>query len=111
MLFLIPIGGGIPAGVLLAKQRGIGWPVMEVLYLLSDVILAMVFEPVLLLLVALGRRIPALARFLFLMREAIKRSASQYGMGAGPFTLIAIAFGVDPMTGRSAAAFAGHGFF
>ena len=29
----------------------------------------------------------------------------------GPWTLIMIAFGVDPMTGRAAAYAAGHGFF
>ncbi|HEX4047025.1 MAG TPA: hypothetical protein VH309_04295, partial [Elusimicrobiota bacterium] len=33
-----------------------------------------------------------------------------YGTTGGPFTLILIAFGVDPMTGRAAAAAAGHGF-
>ena len=58
-LFLIPVGGGIPAGVLLARARGIGWPAMELLYFISDVL---------------------------------------------------IAFGVDPMTGRTAAHAAGHGF-
>ena len=26
MLFLIPIGGGIPAGVLLARDHGLAWP-------------------------------------------------------------------------------------
>jgi hypothetical protein len=30
--------------------------------------------------------------------------------GAGPIALILIAFGVDPMTGRTAALAAGHGF-
>ena len=30
-LFLIPIGGGIPAGVILAKSRGIEWPVTTLL--------------------------------------------------------------------------------
>ena len=32
------------------------------------------------------------------------------GTGAGPCTLVMIAFGVDPMTGRAAALAAGHGF-
>jgi hypothetical protein len=45
------------------------------------------------------------------MKEAMDRTASLYGgKGAGPFTLIMIAFGVDPMTGRAAALAAGHGF-
>ena len=41
MLFLIPIGGGIPAGVLLAQTKGLAWPVTAGLYLVSDVMLAL----------------------------------------------------------------------
>jgi hypothetical protein len=26
MLFLLPVGGGIPAGVLLARAKGFAWP-------------------------------------------------------------------------------------
>ena len=111
MLFLIPVGGGIPAGVLLARDHGLGWPVMEVLYLVSDVILAFMFEPVLRLLIAAGRAIPLLARATGAIRSAMHKTAARYGGGgAGPFALIMIAFGVDPMTGRAAAAAAGHGF-
>ncbi|MDE2237478.1 MAG: hypothetical protein KGK30_06280, partial [Elusimicrobia bacterium] len=33
-----------------------------------------------------------------------------YGESNGPLGLILVAFGVDPMTGRAAAAAAGHGF-
>jgi hypothetical protein len=68
-LFIIPIGGGIPAGVLLARAHGLTFAVTSGLYLFSDVLLALAFEP-----------------------------------------LILVAFGVDPMTGRAAAAAAGHGF-
>jgi len=111
MLFLIPIGGGIPAGVLLARNHGIAWPVTMGLYFVSDVILAFLFEPVLRLLILAGRRIPPLARATDAVRRAMARAAPQYGGGgAGPFTLVMIAFGVDPMTGRAAAAAAGHGF-
>ncbi len=111
MLFLIPVGGGIPAGVLLARTNGLAWPVTAGLYLISDVILAFAFEPILRLLVALGRRLPLLARVAAAMKAAMDRTAAYYGGGgAGPFTLIMIAFGVDPMTGRAAALAAGHGF-
>ena len=111
MLFLIPVGGGIPAGVLLARANGLGWPIMTALYFVSDVILAFLFEPVLRLFIAAGRRIPRLARVADAMRLAMARTAALYGgAGAGPFTLVMIAFGVDPMTGRAAAAAAGHGF-
>lgn len=111
MLFLIPVGGGIPAGVLLAKARGLHWLVTMGLYFVSDVILAFLFEPVLRLLILAGRRIPALAHVVAHFRHAMARTAAHYGgVGAGPFMLIMIAFGVDPMTGRAAAAAAGHGF-
>ena len=111
MLFLIPVGGGIPAGVLLANRTGIAWPVAASLYFVSDVILAFAFEPVLRLFVALGRKIPFLARVAAAMKVMMDRTAAHYGgVGAGPFTLVMIAFGVDPMTGRAAAMAAGHGF-
>ena len=111
MLFLIPVGGGIPAGVLLARTNGLAWPVAAGLYFVSDVILAFAFEPILRLLVMLGTKIPLLARMSAAMKVVMDRTAAHYGgVGAGPFTLIMIAFGVDPMTGRAAAMAAGHGF-
>jgi hypothetical protein len=110
MLFLIPVGGGIPGGVLLAQKSGIGWPVMMGLYLVSDVILAFVFEPALRLVSMAGRRIPRLARVAEAFRRSMERTTAPYGSAAGPFALVMIAFGVDPMTGRTAAAAAGHGF-
>lgn len=111
MLFLIPVGGGIPAGVLLARHNGLAWPVAAGLYFISDVILAFAFEPILRLFVELGKKIPFLARVAAAMKTIMDRTAAHYGgVGAGPFTLIMIAFGVDPMTGRAAAMAAGHGF-
>lgn len=38
-LFLIPVGGGIPAGVMLAQAKGLVWPVTTILYLVSDIAL------------------------------------------------------------------------
>lgn len=110
-LFLIPVGGGIPAGVLLARKTGLPWHLTAFLYFCSDVCLAFAFEPVLKLGVALGKRWHALAVFIAHMRAATERTAAKYiGSGAGPFTLVLVAFGVDPMTGRAAALAAGHGF-
>ena len=54
MLFLLPLGGGIPAGVLLAQTKGLAWPITAGLYFASDVMLALALEPVLRLLVLLG---------------------------------------------------------
>ena len=109
-LFLIPVGGGIPAGVLLARTNGLAWPVTAGLYFISDVILAFAFEPILRVLLAMTRRVAVLARFAGAMTLAMERTAAHYGgAGAGPFVLIMVAFGVDPMTGRAAAHAAGHG--
>ena len=111
MLFLIPVGGGIPAGVLLARTNGITWPVAAGLYFISDVILAFAFEPILRLFAELGKKVEFLARVAAAMKLSMDKVASHYGgVGAGPFTLVMIAFGVDPMTGRAAAMAAGHGF-
>lgn len=109
MLFLIPVGGGIPAGVLLAAKQGLAWPVTAGLYFVSDLILAVLFEPVLRLLAAVGRRLPIVARFGAAMGQAMERTAARH-IGAGPFALVLVAFGVDPMTGRAAAMASGHGF-
>jgi hypothetical protein len=111
MLFLIPVGGGIPAGVLLARTRGLAWPVTAGLYLVSDVVLALAFEPVLQLLAWLGGKVPFLARLSAGMKAVMARSAAHFsGAAAGPLTLVMISFGADPMTGRASALAAGHGF-
>lgn len=110
LLFLIPIGGGIPAGVLLARSRGIEWPIMALLYFVSDVILACFFEPVMLLFIKFGKRVQLLARISEAMKLMIAKTREHYGSSSGIFTLIMIAFGVDPMTGRAVAVAAGHGF-
>ena len=110
-LFLLPVGGGIPAGVLLARAHGLAWPITTGLYLISDVVLALAFEPILRLLAALGGKIPLLARFSAALKSAMSRGAAHFSGGsAGPLTLVMIAFGVDPMTGRATALAAGHGF-
>lgn len=110
-LFLIPVGGGIPAGVMLAQAKEIAWPVTTLLYLFSDIVLALAFEPVLRFLSVICGKFTLLARFSAALKAATARSVSHFsGTGAGPIGLIMIAFGVDPMTGRASAHAAGHGF-
>jgi len=110
-LFLLPVGGGIPAGVLLAHAKGLAWPITTGLYLVSDLALAIAFEPILRLLVALGAKIPFLARLSAALKVVMARSVTHFsGTSAGPLSLVMIAFGVDPMTGRATALAAGHGF-
>jgi hypothetical protein len=109
-LFLIPFGGGIPVGVLKAKSLGMAWPETSFLYMISDVILAFVFEPLMLAVIAAGKRSSFVTRMATAFREAMRKTTARYGTDLGPLALILIAFGVDPMTGRSVAAAAGHGF-
>ncbi len=110
-LFIIPVGGGIPAGVMLAHAKGLAWPITTLLYLVSDVALALAFEPILRLLAMACGKIPFLARFSKVLKAATARSVTHFsGTGAGPIALVMIAFGVDPMTGRASALVAGHGF-
>jgi hypothetical protein len=111
MLFSIPIGGGIPAGVVLAKKRGITWLSMLVLYFISDVLLALVFEPLMLLVTLASKHNRYLARIRDAFKKSTSKTISKYGINPGPISLILLAFGVDPMTGRTAAFAAGHGFF
>jgi len=110
-LFLIPVGGGIPAGILLAQTKCMTWPITTLLYLVSDIVLALAFEPVLRLVAIICGKISFLAQISATLKAATTRSISHFnGTGAGPIGLIMIAFGVDPMTGRASALAAGHGF-
>lgn len=110
LLFLVPIGGGIPGGVVLAQSRGIAWPVMMLLYLASDIVLACLFEPILWLVILASTRSPLLARWIALIRQSMNQTIAKYGTKPGLFTLVMISFGIDPMTGRTAARAAGHRF-
>jgi hypothetical protein len=110
-LFIIPVGGGIPAGVLLASSKGLAWPITAVLYLVSDIALALAFEPILRLISMVVGRIPFLTRFSATFKAVTARSVAHIGgTSAGPLALVMISFGVDPMTGRATAHAAGHGF-
>lgn len=110
MLFAIPIGGGIPAGVVLAQSKGIGWLAMTILYFISDVVLAFIFEPLMMVMAHLAKRFHFLAQVTANLKEATNKTIAGYGPNPGPFLLVVIAFGVDPMTGRAAALARGHSF-
>src|SRR5262249_61456052 len=62
LLFCVPIGGGIPAGVLMARHAGLSPPAMAGLYFFSHIVLGVTFEPVLLVFTRLGRRVSPPAR-------------------------------------------------
>lgn len=109
-LFIIPFGGGIPAGVLMAKSLNVAWPITTILYFISDVLLALVFEPILMIFIHYSKKNEKLLRIGLAMKEAINKTTEHYGTASGPLALIIVAFGVDPMTGRTVAVAAGHGF-
>ena len=110
-LFIIPVGGGIPAGVLLASSKGLAWPITAALYLVSDIALALAFEPILRLISMVVGKIPFLTRFSATFKAVTARSVAHIGgTSTGPLALVMISFGVDPMTGRTTAHAAGHGF-
>jgi hypothetical protein len=83
---------------------------MLILYLISDVILAVVFESVLRLVLRLGKGNQRFERLSAALKKSTLHAASRFGIRPSPLTLIWISFGVDPMTGRTAALAAGHGF-
>src|SRR5438128_264770 len=62
LLFMVPVGGGIPFGVLMARDSGVSPAATAVLYLASDIVLAFTTEPFVALLRWLARRVPALGR-------------------------------------------------
>lgn len=110
-LFIIPVGGGIPAGVMLASAKGLAWPITAGLYLLSDIALALAFEPILRLIAAVVGKVAFLSRFSATFKAITARSVAHIsGTSTGPLALVMVSFGVDPMTGRATAHAAGHGF-
>lgn len=111
VLFLTPFGGGIPAGVVLAQKYELAWPLTAFLYFVSDIVLALVFEPAMLWFLMKSETVPALARVRVALAQTMAQLVSRYGLNPGPFSLILISFGADPMTGRVMAKAAGHGFF
>jgi hypothetical protein len=110
LLFAVPVGGGIPAGVILAKGRGVDWMTMTLVYFVSDILLALLFEPMMILFIKACERFSFLAKMREVFKESTNRPIAGFGASPGPFMLVIIAFGVDPMTGRAAAQAAGHGF-
>jgi hypothetical protein len=108
ILFCVPMGVGVPPGVLLAKQAGIGPAMTTNLYLLSDVLMAFVFEPMLRLLAAAARRRPRLARLRDAYGLALARMTPRGGL-AGPGGVVLTGFGMGLPFGRALAALAGYG--
>ncbi|MGE3268857.1 MAG: hypothetical protein AB7P40_08935 [Chloroflexota bacterium] len=110
LLFLIPIGGGIPLGVLMGRDAGVSPLTMSGMYFVSDIFMALTHEPIFWVLGALANAVPVLGK----VRDFFARASGAAGLrdeGAhGPLGLILFSFTVDPVSARGAAAAAGHGF-
>jgi len=110
LLFLVPIGGGIPLGVLMGRDAGVSPLTMAGMYFVSDLVMAVTHEPMFWFMAWLARLIPPLGK----VRDFFARASQGAGLrdhGArGPLGLVLLSFTVDPVTGRGAAAAAGHGF-
>ncbi len=111
LLFTIPIGGGIPAGVVLGNSRGLRWADLLLVYFLSDVLLAIVFESILHAFIHYGKKFEKVSKFNAILKQSFQKSTSNLNIKPGPFNLILIAFGLDPMSGRVITKAVGHGFF
>lgn len=111
LLFLIPAGGGIPAGILLAKKLGFDGLGTTAIYAVSDVIAACAYEVLLLAFLAASQNRPFFMRLRIAFRMASEKLTAKYGLHPGPISLILISFGTEPMTGRIATKAAGYGFF
>jgi hypothetical protein len=110
LLFLLPIGGGMPVGVLVARDGGVAAGMTVLLYLLSDVIGALVAEPLLIGARRLGSRSERL-RSLGTQFAQLTGQAGLRDEGArGPLGLVLLSFAISPTAGRAASAAAGHGF-
>jgi hypothetical protein len=110
LLFMFPVGGGIPTGVLRARDGGIPAPLIMLMYLASDVLAAFTNEPVLRFARFLGRQIPILGLLGHWFSRLTMRTGLQGDGARGPLGLVLVSFTVSLMAGRAAAAAAGHGF-
>jgi hypothetical protein len=110
LLFLMPIGGGIPMGVLMGRDAGVSPLMLAGMYFVSDIFMAVTHEPMFWVMAWLARVFPPLGK----VRDFFARASHGAGLrdeGArGPLGLILFSFTVDPISGRGAAAAAGHGF-
>jgi hypothetical protein len=110
LLFLIPIGGGIPLGVIMGRDAGLSPLTLSGMYFVSDIFMAVTHEPFFWLLGWLASTVPALGKVRDFFRRASGSAGLQDQGARGPLGLILFSFTVDPISGRGAAAAAGHGF-
>jgi hypothetical protein len=107
LLFCVPGGAGIPPGVLLGHHDGLGPTLLTALYVLSDVILAFFFEPMLLAFVFAARAVPRLRVLARAAVAAIVRSV-EVGTASTATAVVLTGFGAGLPFGRALGRAAGQ---
>jgi|SRR5579864_3228189 len=110
LVFCTQIGAGIPLGVIMARNAGLSPFMTALLYLGSDVVLAVTCEPMLLLLRWLGERVEFIGRLGRRLSKLSGATGLSEGKVQGPLGLILFSFAWAPAPARAASEAAGHGF-
>jgi hypothetical protein len=109
LVFATQIGAGIPIGVILARDSGLSIVETAGLYLVSDVLLAVTFEPLFLLLRWMSRRVGWLGSLGGRMMRLSGATGLRSGRVRGPLGLILFSFAFAPQPARAVSEAAGHG--
>lgn len=110
LLFAIPTGAGIPAGVLLGQRTGLTAVAMSGLYVGSGLLRAVLFEPLVRWTARRGRDGGRITRLRDGLRAAIARHPGMSRALRGAWAPVVVSYNLDPMAGRVAAAGAGIGW-
>src|SRR5690349_17446888 len=109
LVFATQIGAGIPIGVIMARDSGLSVFQTALLYVASDVLLAVTCEPLLLVLRWLGRRVDWLAALGGRMMRLSGATGLSTGRVRGPLGLVLFSFVFAPAPARAVSEAAGHG--
>lgn len=101
LVFLTQIGAGIPIGVIMARDSGLNPFQTAGLYLASDVLLALICEPLLMLLRWESRRVVWLAELGARLKHMSTTTGLRSGRVRGPLGLVLFSFVIGPAAARA----------
>ncbi len=110
LLFVIPTGAGIPAGVLLGQRVGLSIASMSGLYVGSGLLRAAVFEPFFRWVAKRRHAGGRISRVRDAARELLARHAWLNRAMRGAWAPLIVGYNLDLMAGRVAAAAVGMGW-
>ncbi len=110
LLFVIPTGAGIPAGVLLGQRVGLTAAAMSGLYVGSGLLRATLFEPFFRWVARQRHEGGRVSRLRDAARELLARHAMLRRAMQGAWAPLIVGYNIDPMAGRVAAAAVGMGW-